>query len=99
MLKVCRIGHATFETSDLDKAIEHYTQAVGLILSSRTSEGAYFASRLGMLSLELQKGQHQRCKRLSFEVAAGSDLAAIQRWLKSEGIESTRRTDATPGHP
>jgi catechol 2,3-dioxygenase-like lactoylglutathione lyase family enzyme len=99
MIKVCRIGHATFETPDLDKAIQHYTQAVGLILSSQTNDSAYLVSRLGMLSLELQKGPQQRCKRLSFEVAAGSDLAAIQHWLKSETIESTRRTDSTPCHP
>ena len=33
MIKVLRIGHATFETPDLAKAIEHYTQVIGLSLA------------------------------------------------------------------
>lgn len=101
MIKVCRIGHVTFETPDLDKAIDHYTRAVGLIMvmSSRTGESAYLASRLGQLSIELKKGPQPRCRRLSFEVASGSDLTDIGRWLQSQGIHSSRRSDAVPGHP
>ena len=74
MIKVCRIGHATFETPDLDKAIEHYTEAVGLILNSRTADSAYLMCRLGQLSMELQRGPERRCRRLSFEVAADLGL-------------------------
>ena len=34
MIKVLRIGHATFETPDLAKAIDHYTQVIGFSLVS-----------------------------------------------------------------
>ena len=34
MIKVRRIGHATFETPDLDKQIEHYTQVTGLVVAA-----------------------------------------------------------------
>jgi catechol 2,3-dioxygenase-like lactoylglutathione lyase family enzyme len=33
MIQARRIGHATFETPDLDKAIDYYTQITGLAFS------------------------------------------------------------------
>ena len=35
MIKVRRIGHATFETPDLERQIEHFTQVTGLVLAAR----------------------------------------------------------------
>lgn len=99
MITARRIGHASFETPDLGKAIEHYTQAVGLLLAHREGDRAWLASRLGQLSLELRKGPQRRCERLSFEVAADSDFAAMSRWLTEQGIANETRSDATPGHP
>ena len=34
MIKTKRVGHATFETPDLDKAIAYYTDVNGLVLSA-----------------------------------------------------------------
>ena len=34
MIKLLRLGHATFETPDIEKAIEHHIQVIGLSLSS-----------------------------------------------------------------
>src|SRR5262245_21831488 len=45
MIKVSRIGHATFETPDLDKAIDYYTSLVGLTPVGREANRAFFASR------------------------------------------------------
>ena len=38
MIKLRRIGHATFETPDLDKQIEHFTQVTGLVVNHVLSE-------------------------------------------------------------
>ena len=35
MIKPRRIGHATFETPDLDRMIDYYTEVVGLVLAER----------------------------------------------------------------
>ena len=35
MIKVRRIGHATFETPDLEAQIEHYTKVTGLVVAAR----------------------------------------------------------------
>ena len=56
MIKVLRIGHATFETPDLGKAIEHYTQVIGLSLVGREDKRAFLATKMGQLAIELQQG-------------------------------------------
>jgi catechol 2,3-dioxygenase-like lactoylglutathione lyase family enzyme len=97
MIKTGRIGHATFETPDLDKAIAHYTQVVGLVLTAREKDRAFLASRLGMLAVTLEKAPRARCSRLSFEIAPTIELADAARMLEAEGIRSERRNDTAPG--
>jgi len=97
MIQTRRIGHATFETPDLDKAIDHLTTIVGLVLAEREKDRAYLASKIGMLSIALERAPHARCTRLSFEVAADTDLAAVSRRLTDAGIASERRNDTAPG--
>ena len=49
MIQARRIGHATFETPDLDGAIDYYTQVNGLVLAEREPGRAFLASKIGML--------------------------------------------------
>ena len=97
MIQARRIGHATFETPDLDNAIDHFTQVVGLVLAAREKDRAYLASKIGILSVALERGPEARCARLSFEVAADTDFAAASRQLADAGIKSERRNDTAPG--
>lgn len=99
MIRAGRLGHASFETPDIEKAIDHYTQVVGLVLAGREDGRAFLASRLGQLAVELQQGRDARCIRLSFEVAADTDLGEASRFLANEGIASERRNDSVPGLP
>ena len=43
MIQARRIGHATFETPDLDGAIDYYTQVNGLVLAEREPGRAFLA--------------------------------------------------------
>ena len=63
MIKVLRIGHATFETPDLAKAIEHYTQVIGLSLAGREDKRAFLATKIGLLAVELQQGPQALWRR------------------------------------
>ena len=99
MIKVLRIGHATFETPDLAKAIEHYTQVIGLSLAGREDKRAFLATRIGQLAIELQQGSEARCGKLSFEVAANADFADIRRALQKHGVAAEERNDSVPGLP
>jgi catechol 2,3-dioxygenase-like lactoylglutathione lyase family enzyme len=97
MIQVRRIGHATLETPDIDRQIDYFTDIVGLVLAEREKDRAYLASKLGPLTVQLDRGDVPRCARLSFEVAPDTDFAAAERFLAGEGIKSERRNDANPG--
>ena len=99
MIKVLRIGHATFETPDLAKAIDYYTQVAGLALAGRETGRAFLATKIGQLAIELQEGAQARCSKLSFEVAPNADFADLQKNLSGHGVKSELRSDSVPGQP
>jgi catechol 2,3-dioxygenase-like lactoylglutathione lyase family enzyme len=92
-----RLGHATFETPDLDKAVDYYTQVIGLVVASRDKDRAFLASRIGQLIVQLERGGAPACVKLSFEVAPDSDFNELARHLSAEGIQSEQRSDSVPG--
>ena len=97
MIKARRLGNATFETPDLEKAIDYYTQVNGLIVATREKTRAFLATKLGQLVVQLELGNSARCARLSLEVAPDEDFSAMARALADEGIRSDVRSDAAPG--
>src|SRR5258707_13226454 len=97
MIKIRRIGHAAFETPDLERQIEHFTQVTGLVVAAREKDRALLATKLGQLLVQLKRGDEPRCAKLAFQVAPGSDLAAMARSLSDEGIKSDVHSDDLPG--
>ena len=56
VIQARRIGHATFETPDLDRAIDYYTQVNGLVLAEREPDRAFLAAKIGQLVVQLDRG-------------------------------------------
>jgi catechol 2,3-dioxygenase-like lactoylglutathione lyase family enzyme len=97
MIKAGRVGHATFETPDLDKAIAYYTDVNGLVLSTKEKSRAFLASKTGLLTIALEHGGQPSLKRISFEVAPNADFAEMTKRLGAEGVKGEVRSDAMPG--
>ena len=55
MIRPKRIGHATFETPDLEKAIAYYERFMGLIVAEREKDRAFLMSKIGQLVIQLDK--------------------------------------------
>src|SRR6516162_2278909 len=81
MIKPRRIGHATFETPDLEKAIAYYGEFVGLVVAERDKERAFLASKIGQLVIQLNKADRAHCIKLWFEVGPDSDFGELAREL------------------
>ena len=45
MIKPRRVGHATFQTPDLEKAIAYYEKFMGLIVAEREKDRAFLMSK------------------------------------------------------
>ena len=99
MIKVRRIGHATFETPDLERQIEHFTSVTGLVLAAREKDRALLTTKIGQLAIQLEKGEEPRCAKLAFQVAPGSDFKELEKSLAADGIKSELRSDDLPGTP
>ncbi len=97
MIKARRIGHAVFDTPDLDRLSDHYTEVVGLTVAARERNRVFLASQLGHLAVELRQAPAPACRKLSFEVSAETDLGETVRELFRHGIHSERSNDPAPG--
>jgi catechol 2,3-dioxygenase-like lactoylglutathione lyase family enzyme len=97
MIQARRIGHAAFETTDLDRLSDHYTDVVGLVVAAREKDKVFLASKHGHLSVALKRGSETGCRKLSFEIAPTSELADAERALAKHGIKGERSNDPAPG--
>jgi catechol 2,3-dioxygenase-like lactoylglutathione lyase family enzyme len=97
VIQIRRLGHATFETPDIERQIDYYTHIVGLVLVGRDKNSAYLSTRVGQLAVQLVSGSQAHCTSLSFEVTPGLPLEEIEKQLTGIGIVSERRVDPAPG--
>jgi catechol 2,3-dioxygenase-like lactoylglutathione lyase family enzyme len=97
MIKARRLGHAVFETPDIERLSDHYTDVVGLVVSAREKDRVFLATEVGHLAIELRRGTSVGCRKLSFEIAPDTDLGDAARDLTKHGIRSERSNDAAPG--
>ncbi len=97
MIKPRRIGHATFETPDLPRLVDYYTEVMGLVLAETDKDRAFLTTKVGQLAIQINKGDAERCTTLSFEVAPDSDFGALARELEKDGVKSELRNNSVPG--
>ena len=99
MIEAKRIGHATFDTPDLDRQIDYYRDVVGLSTVARDNNAAYLATGVGQLAIVLHRGAGRGCGRIAFEVSPSLDLKDAQRRLAALGVSGELRSDSLPGIP
>ncbi len=99
MISISRISHATFETPDLQKALDYFVQVNGLVLVDRDATRAFLAAKTGLLAIKLQHADAARCSALAFELGASAELAAIRQLLSGAGIATEELRDSAPGIP
>jgi catechol-2,3-dioxygenase len=66
MIAVRKISHATYETPDIDKQTEYYTNVLGLSLIAKERGAVYLASTNDHHSIILRQGEHVKCTRMGF---------------------------------
>jgi catechol 2,3-dioxygenase-like lactoylglutathione lyase family enzyme len=97
MIRVKKISHATYETPDLDRQTEYYTEILGLTVTGREKDSVYFASTIDHHAVVLRKGDHARCVRLGFQLGTDDDLGAFEKQTAGHGIKMQRKNDPGPG--
>jgi catechol 2,3-dioxygenase-like lactoylglutathione lyase family enzyme len=96
MIGVKKIAHATYETPDLDRQIEYYTDILGLNLIAKERDAAYLASTIDHHSVVLRQGSQSKCIRLGFQLGPDDDLDAFEKQTAAHGIKTARKKDPEP---
>jgi catechol 2,3-dioxygenase-like lactoylglutathione lyase family enzyme len=97
MIQTRRLGYATFETPDIDRQVDYFTQVLGLTVVDKTAERAFLTSQAGQHAVILERGAEARCSRLGLQVAPGSDLGEMAADIGNMGVTAERRSDICPG--
>jgi catechol 2,3-dioxygenase-like lactoylglutathione lyase family enzyme len=97
MIDVRRLGHVTLATPDLDRQVDYYGAIFGLKVVERTRERAVLATRLGLESIVLERGDAPALLRIGFQVDPKTTLADIAGELRANEINHESRYDITPG--
>jgi len=61
MIRVSKIAHAAYETPDLARQTEYYTEIIGLSLVAQEKDAVYLASTVDHHSIVLRKGAQAQC--------------------------------------
>lgn len=99
MIGVKQIGHAAFETPDLEKAIDYYTQYLGLTEVKRDGTTVYLACQFDYHSVVLKQGTNAAVTRLGLQLAPDVDIVAFEKQTAAKGVAVTRATDVGPDMP
>ncbi len=97
MIGVKRLGHVTLTTPDLQRQLDYYQAIIGLSVIDRTRDRAVLATKLGVETLVLERGDTADLSAIALQIAPGADLSDVGRELTSRNIAFEVRSDVTPG--
>src|SRR5580698_7767227 len=93
MIRVSKIAHASYETPDLDRQTEYYTEILGLTLAVKDKDAVFLASTVDHHSVVLRNGPQAQCIRVGFQIAPDADLGDFEKQVASHGVKTERRKD------
>src|SRR5262249_49069248 len=96
MIGVRKISHASYETPDLEKQADYYTNILGLTLIAKERDAVYLANTNEHHSVILRQGAQPRCTRIGFQLGPDDDLGAFEKQTAAHGLRTSRKKDAEP---
>ncbi len=95
-MRIAKLAHATFETPDIPRLADYYTNVLGLALIDKTEASAALTCAGETASVILERGAAPRCTTLAFETAEASEPAALVATLERAGVKATLVSDIGP---
>jgi catechol-2,3-dioxygenase len=95
MIQVRRLGHATFETPDVQRQADYYAEVIGLQVE-RDGNRAILSTALGEEAVILQPGSAARLTNIALQVGPDVDLNDVGSALHAHGVKLERRSNVSP---
>ena len=99
MIGVKQIGHATFETRDIERAVDYYTRYLGLTVVERDGDTVFLACPSDFHSVVIKKGSAAAVTRLALQLAPDVDLDAFAAQTAAKNVALRRSSDTGPQTP
>ena len=90
---VMRPGHIQIRVLDLDEAVKHYTDLMGLIETDRDDQGRVYLkawTEVDKFSVVLREADEPGCDFMSFKVVDEATLVQLEKDLIDYGVEVER---------
>lgn len=95
---VSRLGYVTFETPDVERLTEYYTNVLGFVATDADDRRAFVTTGNDHHCTVIEKAKEAKGRTIvGYEIQ--ESVADAQRRLKEIGIDSERRSDIGPGTP
>ncbi|HEU4409585.1 MAG TPA: catechol 2,3-dioxygenase [Polyangiaceae bacterium] len=88
-MSVMRIGHVDLRVLDIEAAVDHYANTLGLIVTDRDARGAVYLKgwdEWDKYSLVLTPADRAGMNEIAYKVEAEADLDALARRIRDHGI-------------
>jgi catechol 2,3-dioxygenase-like lactoylglutathione lyase family enzyme len=97
-VSVTKVGYVGFETPDLDRMIDHYTNTLDFALVESDGYRAFLTTSFDHHSMVIEKSATARARTfVGFQIA--DDLSAAEKGLRASGYAVERRSDIGPATP
>ncbi len=94
---VSKLGYVGFETPDLDRMVNYYTNVLDFVLVEQTSDTAFLTTTFDHHSVVLTAGAKKPRSFVGYEIS--EDLDDAERRLSDAGFVVERRSDIAPSTP
>jgi catechol 2,3-dioxygenase-like lactoylglutathione lyase family enzyme len=94
---VSKLGYVAFETLDVDRMVDYYTNILDFVLVERTNDEAFLTTTFDHHSVVIRRGETKARSFVGYEV--WEDLGDAERRLRDTGFTVERRSDIAPSTP
>ncbi|MET4781540.1 VOC family protein [Glaciihabitans sp. UYNi722] len=95
---VSKIGYVGFETTDVDRMVDHYTNTLDFVLVEGDSKRAFLTTSFDHHSMVIEKAPDAKARSfVGFQIQG--DLDSAENGLKDKGYAVERRSDIGPATP
>jgi catechol-2,3-dioxygenase len=95
--RVAKLGYVGFQTPDVDRLVEYYTDVLRFVVVERSPRRAFLTTGFDHHCVVVEQGGTQARVNVGYEINGSLDDA--QRRISAAGYPCTRRGDIAPGTP
>ncbi|QQE77585.1 VOC family protein [Alicyclobacillus sp. SO9] len=97
MIKVFRLGYVHFQTQNMERMLEYYTDVLGLTVTQQDSQTAYVSTSIDHHNIILEQSSESGVVGFGLQLVPEMSVAEAASELERMGLNGNVKTDPMPG--